>query len=86
MAQVTISARIDSDDKIRFDEFCKNVGINASSAINIFVKTVLRKNKIPFELENEDPFYSEANINELKRRIKNAKAGKNMHEHEIIEV
>lgn len=40
----------------------------------MFVKAVLHKNKIPFEIENEDPFYSEANINELKRRIKNAKA------------
>lgn len=39
----------------------------------MFVKAVLRKNKIPFEIENEDPFYSEANINELERRIKNAK-------------
>ena len=26
MAQATISARVDSKDKERFDEFCENVG------------------------------------------------------------
>lgn len=85
MAQVTISARIDSDDKIRFDNFCKNVGINASSAINMFVKAVLHKNKIPFELENEDPFYSEANLAHLRRSLNQIEKGKGV-EHEIVEV
>lgn len=85
MAQVTISARIDSTDKLRFDEFCKNVGINTSSAINMFVKAVLHKNKIPFELENDDPFYSEANLAHLRKSIKEMEEGK-CAEHEIIEV
>ena len=33
-----------------------------------------------------DPFYSRENIAELERRAKDAKTGKNMHEHELIEV
>ena len=88
MAQLaTISARIDKDDKIRFDEFCNTVGINASSAINMFVKAVLRRHEIPFPIESaEDPFYSEANMTELKRRVQDLKAHRNVVEHDIIEV
>jgi len=37
----------------------KNVGMSASTAINLFVKAVLRENRIPFEIaQNPDPFYS----------------------------
>ena len=66
MAQMaTISAQIDNNDKIRFDEFCNAVGINASSAINMFVKAVLRLHEIPFAIAcDEDPFYSETNMAE----------------------
>ncbi|MBQ9630040.1 MAG: type II toxin-antitoxin system RelB/DinJ family antitoxin [Treponema sp.] len=88
MAQMaTISARIEKNDKARFDDFCSTVGLNASTAINLFVKAVLRRHEIPFTIESaEDPFYSESNIAEHKRRIQDLKAHKNIVEHEIIEV
>ena len=50
MALATITARVDEKDKIRFDAFCSNVGLNTSAAINLFVKAVLRENRIPFEI------------------------------------
>lgn len=49
--QVTISSRVDADDKARFEQFCESVGLNASSAINIFIKTVLRRHEIPFLIQ-----------------------------------
>lgn len=61
MAQATISARVDSTDKIAFDSFCNDVGISSSAAINMFVKAVLREHRIPFSINN-DPFYSERNM------------------------
>ena len=87
MAQMaTISARIDKNDKTRFDEFCSTVGMNASTAINMFVKTVLRRQEIPFTIESaEDPFYSEANMAHLRQAIKELNEGKGV-EHEIVEV
>ena len=86
MAQATLSARIDKDDKIKFDKFCNDVGLNASSAINMFVKTVLRTNRIPFEIEREeDPFYSESNIKMLESRLRDMNNGVHMVEHDIIE-
>lgn len=55
MALTTISARIDEQDKVKFDEFCSSVGLNTSIAINIFIKAVLREKKIPFTITSEVP-------------------------------
>ena len=56
MAQATLTARVDEKDKINFDAFCSNVGLNTSTAINLFVKAVLRENRIPFEIaQSSDP-------------------------------
>lgn len=85
MAQITMSIRVDEQDKKRFDEFCSETGMNASVAVNMYIKTVLREQKLPFEVKT-DPFYSEANMERLKRAIADADAGRNMHEHELIEV
>lgn len=51
MALVTISAQIDANDKIRFSTFCDNVGLSTSSALNMFIKAVLREDRIPFEIK-----------------------------------
>lgn len=86
MAQSTITARIDEKDKIKFDKFCSNVGLNTSTAINIFVKAVLRENRIPFEITQVlDPFYSEENQDYIMKSVNELKAGKG-HTHELIEV
>ena len=37
MALSTITARVDEHDKAAFDNFCANVGLNTSTAINLFV-------------------------------------------------
>lgn len=51
MALSTLAARVDEKDKANFDAFCSNVGLNPSTtAINLFVKAVLRENRIPFEI------------------------------------
>lgn len=76
MSLSTISARIDEQDKKAFDSFCSNVGLNTSTAINLFVKTVLREQKIPFEISVcNDPFYSETNINYIKKSVEELRQG-----------
>lgn len=86
MAQTTITARVDSNDKNRFDTFCSNVGINTSTAINMFVKAVLRENRIPFEITQvSDPFFSEVNIAHVKKSVQELRSGMGT-VHELIEV
>lgn len=74
MAQATLSVRLDSIDKQQFEEFCNDVGLNISTAVNLFVKAVIKKQRIPFEIER-DPFYSEANLNRLRKAAAEVKAG-----------
>lgn len=86
MAQTTLSVRMDEQVKKQFDEFCNEVGLNASVAVNIFAKAVLRERRIPFEISVEtDPFYSETNIKRLKKSIEQLESG-NGTEHDLIEV
>ena len=65
MSQATISARIDANDKIQFDRFCENVGLTTSALLNVFVKKVIKEQRVPFSIE-VDPFYSESNMAFLK--------------------
>ena len=51
-----LSARVDEEDKVMFISFCDSVGITPSAAINLFVKTVNREHRIPFEIKIDDPF------------------------------
>lgn len=86
MALATLTAKIDEKDKANFDIFCSNVGLNTSTAINLFVKAVLRENRIPFEItQATDPFFSETNIAYIKKSIQELKAGGGT-AHELIEV
>lgn len=85
MAQSTISARIDSKDKTDFDRFCNNVGLSASTAINLFVKAVLRENRIPFDIaQAPDPFYNETNQAYILKSVQELRSGKG-HTHELLE-
>lgn len=55
MSQTTLSVRLDSDDKKRFEEFCNETGMNVSVAVNMFIKAVLRESKLPFAVEANIP-------------------------------
>jgi DNA-damage-inducible protein J len=86
MAQATITARVDEHDKVDFDAFCSSVGLNTSTAINLFVKAVLREKRIPFEItQTSDPFYSTMNQTYVMKSVNELKAGKGK-AHELIEV
>lgn len=85
-AQATITARVDARDKVDFDAFCSNVGLNTSTAINLFVKAVLREKRIPFEImQAPDPFFTEHNLSHIKKSVQELRAGKGT-AHELIEV
>ena len=51
MSQAAYTIRLDSDLKDRFDTLCEGFGMSASTAFNIFVRTVVRRRRIPFEIE-----------------------------------
>ncbi|MGN0188357.1 MAG: type II toxin-antitoxin system RelB/DinJ family antitoxin [Candidatus Cryptobacteroides sp.] len=53
MGQVAFSIRMDSDVKKKFDELCRDFGMSANTAINIFARTVIKQERIPFDVESE---------------------------------
>ena len=54
MAQATFSVRMDENLKQQFDMLCSQFGMNASTAINIFARTVVYQRRIPFEITAPD--------------------------------
>lgn len=73
MAQ--ISFRIDDKVKSDAEKTLDAIGLSMSSAMTIFLKTVAREKRIPFEL-SADPFYSESNMLYLEKKMEDYKAGK----------
>lgn len=82
MAQTSINIRMDEELKKQFDAFCSDVGMNMTTAFCIFAKTVVREQRIPFEISTEyDPFYSAENMARLKKSIAQMeKTGGTVHE------
>ena len=84
MSLSTLTSRVEEDDKAMFISFCDSVGLTSSAAINLFVKTVNREHRIPFEIKIEDPFYSSSNQLHLMKSIQQLRDGKGT-SHELIE-
>lgn len=85
MATSMVNFRLDDRDKKGMEMVCDAIGLSMSAAFTIFAKKVSREKRIPFDL-SIDPFYSEDNFNRLSKAIEDANAGRNMTEHDLIEV
>jgi len=46
---------MDDQLKKQFECFCSEVGLNMTTAFNLFAKTVVRQQRIPFEIGLETP-------------------------------
>ena len=82
---INVTIRLDRDVKENAEKLFEDLGMNLSTAFNVFIRQALRQGKIPFEIF--DPFYSEKNQAELSRIIADIESGKaNLTVHELIEV
>lgn len=55
MATTNVSIRMDTELKAQADELFAELGINLSTAFNIFVRQSLREGGIPFEIRTDRP-------------------------------
>ena len=75
MAQINI--RIDDNLKEQAEILFAELGLNMSTAFNIFIRQSIRQGGIPFEITTQvDPFYSESNMKILQESIKEANEGR----------
>ena len=72
MAQAVFSVRMEKGLKDKFADICESIGMNMSTAINIFANAVVDKRKIPFEVEapsNDSVKFMET-INAMRNEVK----------------
>ena len=55
MAPTNVSIRMDTELKAQADELFAELGMNLSTAFNIFVRQSLREGGIPFEIRTDRP-------------------------------
>ena len=70
---INVTVRLDREVKENAEILFHDLGMNLSTAFNVFARQALRQGKIPFDIY--DPFYSEKNQARLKRSIAHAEAG-----------
>ena len=55
MAQMNVNIRMDEDLKHEFDILCNNLGLTMTVAFNVFARTAVRRQKIPFDISMDVP-------------------------------
>ncbi len=91
MAETTsVTFRMDAEDKRRAEQLFSALGLNMSTALNMFIKQALRYNGLPFDVSipdnsDDDFFYSRANMEHLRHSISQLEKGQ-YKVHELIEV
>ncbi len=69
MAQMTFSVRSDEKIKRKFDILCADFGMNTTTAINIFMSSVVKTKKIPFTIEASDECVQNLNNEEFNNSL-----------------
>ena len=85
MGQTAMTVRMDADLKVQFDALCDEFGMSTNTAFNIFARTVIKKQRIPFEVESE----REARLRQAREtfeRIERYKAENNLPELTMEEI
>lgn len=71
----TVSFRMDDTLKRQTEAILEELGLNMTTAMTMFAKTIVREQRLPLDL-SIDPFYSPANQTMLKQTIGNYESGK----------
>ncbi len=69
MANVNVNVQMDEKLKKQFEDFCNDVGMNMTTAFNLFAKKTVKEYRIPFEIGNDVPNA------ETKKAIEDAQKG-----------
>ena len=84
MATSTLQIRVDSTLRRQAEDFFNGAGLDMSSAVRLFLKQVVIRRRIPFDVIAEDPFWSDANQRVLAESIRSIEEGKG-ERHKLIE-
>ena len=85
MSTATLQVRLDPQLKKKADRFFSAAGLDTTTAVRMFLRQVLIRQAIPFEIVADDPFYAAANQKVLKKSIRQLESGKGK-AHALVEV
>jgi len=71
-ANANINIRVDSDIKNKAQEVFAALGLDMTSAVNIFLRQAIRVNGIPFELINDKVRHNPPQLGCMQGKIKEA--------------
>lgn len=78
MTQTNLTIRIDEDIKQEAENLFRKIGLNMSSAINVFFRQAVRAQAIPFELKatsKYDEYFNAYNMKILEESVAQAERG-----------
>jgi DNA-damage-inducible protein J len=75
MAQTNLTIRIDESIKREAESLFNRIGLNMSTAVNVFFRQAIREQSIPFELKPYDEYYTGAKMERLIHSIGQAERG-----------
>lgn len=81
---VNVNIRMYEDTKKQAERLFADLGLNMTTAINIFVKQCLNNNGLPFEVVRKDAFYKSFNMDVLNQSVAKLEAEHGT-VHELIE-
>ena len=76
MAQTNLTIRIDEDIKREAESLFSKIGLNTTTAINVFFRQAIREQAIPFELKPYDDYYTGKRLARILRSKAQAEMGK----------
>ena len=83
---INVNIRVDEDLKKQTELLLTEMGLNMTTAVNMFLRQVLRTGGIPFEITTrKDDFYNPVNQRVLRESIDRLEKGIGT-VHELIEV
>ena len=84
MPAVSTNIKIDSAVKLQAQELFERLGMNLSTAINVFLRQAIREQAMPFRIG--EGFYSPANVAYLRKVTGEIDSGKSiLKEHDLLE-
>ena len=85
MAQINVNIRMDSEVKQEAEQLFDSLGMNMTTAFNIFIRQSVRIGGIPFKIRrDESGFYNKYNQKKLRAAAKRMNEGKYI-VHDIVE-
>jgi DNA-damage-inducible protein J len=84
MSTATLQVRLDNRLKKEADQFFSAAGLDMTTAVRMFLRQVVIRQAIPFEIIADDSFFSATNQRVLKKSIRQLESGKGK-AHALIE-